>query len=207
MILLPSIETVVILVPRTGSGTLKKTLLKQHPDAMMLYRHMEADGVPHGYDRWRKIGVVRQPADRLWSLYKFLQDFDREGKHHPAYSARMRESVSMPFCEWVVTNQDVFTSPYDSSGGLGFWPQHSCRHPLPETRKSQFHYLRPDLGTEIFQFGDWDGLAKRLNVEFGCHENRTHYQRNLPVATEAARRHMERWFAWDYEACAQRRAA
>jgi len=73
MLLIPEIETVVILVPRAGSTSIKRAVLAKYPEAMMIYRHMEADGVPFGYDRWRKIGVVHNPIDRLCSLYKYLK--------------------------------------------------------------------------------------------------------------------------------------
>ncbi|MBL3684559.1 hypothetical protein F2981_16960 [Sinorhizobium meliloti] len=46
--------------------------VEKYPRSTLIYRHMEADGVPAGYDRWRKVGVVRHPVERLWSLYKFL---------------------------------------------------------------------------------------------------------------------------------------
>ena len=45
MILIPEIEAVVILVPRTGSGSLYRAVLDRYPKALMPYRHMEADGV------------------------------------------------------------------------------------------------------------------------------------------------------------------
>ena len=61
MLLIPEIETVVVLVPRTGSGTLRRAIVQAYPKAMLIYRHMEADGVPAGYDRWSKVGVVRDP--------------------------------------------------------------------------------------------------------------------------------------------------
>ena len=72
----------------------------------MLYRHMEADGVPHGYDRWRKVGVVRNPVDRLWSLYKYLQRFGLDwcAEHDETYTARMRASVEQPFEQWLIGN-------------------------------------------------------------------------------------------------------
>jgi hypothetical protein len=28
---------------------------------------MEADGIALGYDRWRRVGAVRNPLDRTWS--------------------------------------------------------------------------------------------------------------------------------------------
>jgi hypothetical protein len=43
MILIPEIETVLILVPRTGTGSLRRAVLQRYPRAMLIYRHMEAD--------------------------------------------------------------------------------------------------------------------------------------------------------------------
>lgn len=51
MILIPELETVVILVPRTGSGSLRRAIAEAYPSSMLVYRHMEADGIPAGYDR------------------------------------------------------------------------------------------------------------------------------------------------------------
>ena len=91
MILIPEIETVVILVPRTGTTSLIKAIKERYPEAIRLYRHMEADGIPAGYDAWDKVGVARDPVERLWSLYKYLQTF---GGPYPAeYIAKQRESV------------------------------------------------------------------------------------------------------------------
>lgn len=51
MILIPEIQTVVILVPRTGSGSLRRAVAAKYPQSILLYRHMEADGVPAGHDK------------------------------------------------------------------------------------------------------------------------------------------------------------
>lgn len=147
MIIIPEIETVVILVPRTGSGALRRAVAAKYPKSMLVYRHMEADGIPLGYDRWPRVGVVRNPLDRLWSLYKFLRNFG--GNHDPAFILAMHASVARPFDDWLLNNEIVFTSPYDRAGLGRYWPGYSVRHPIPENRKSQFVYLRPDLGTEI----------------------------------------------------------
>lgn len=203
MILVPEIETVIILVPRTGSGSLRRAIAEKYPRSTLIYRHMEADGVPAGYDRWRKIGIVRHPVERLWSLYKFLRTFD--GDHDPAYIAAMRDSVSMPFSEWIVTNRVPFTTPYDSAGYGRFWPQYTVRHPLPENRKSQFMYLRPDLGTEILQFGDHKAIKREFDVSLG-RVNATE-PTTRPMLTPDAQAHCERVFAWDFEATRAREAA
>lgn len=196
MILIPEIETVVILVPRTGTGSLRRAVAERYPRSIMLYRHMEADGVPHGYDRWRKVGVVRHPTERLWSLYKFLRDFD--GNHDPAYIDSMRLSVRMPFSEWLVSNQTPFTTPYDSAGLGRFFPGYTVRHALPENRKSQFMYLRPDLGTKIYQFTALDVLGDALDIRLERH-NWTIGNEPPELTTQAAA-HMRRWFSWDFNA-------
>lgn len=194
MILIPEIETVVLLVPRTGSGTLRRAIAERYPRSILLYRHMEADGVPAGYDRWPRVGVVRKPLDRLWSLYKFLSVFG--GDHHPAYIAAMRQQVDRPFEDWLLHNETVFTSPYDSAGSLHYWPNYTVRHSLPENRKSQFLYLRPDLGTHVVRFDDLREVALALGVELQHRHNVT-VDAPPPRLGHEAREHMERVFDWD----------
>lgn len=214
MIIIPELETVVILTPRCGSGALRDALLATYPRAMMLYRHMEADGVPTGYDRWGRLGVVRHPVERLWSLFKFLQKVakvepssDEPGKWEPSYVAAQRRAVEgRTFDEWLVENETVFTSPYDSAGRGRFWPGFAVRHPLPENRKSQFVYLRPDLGTEIWQFHAIDALGGHLGVTLDPEAGRDIGHRTdaslPPELSPAARDHVDRFFAWDFAACA-----
>jgi len=203
MILIPEIETVVILVPRTGTGSLRRAISAKYPRSMLIYRHMEADGVPAGYDRWQKVGVVRHPTERLWSLYKFLRGFG--GDHDPAYVSATRGSAVRPFSEWIVSNTTVFTSPYDSDDRGRFWPHFTVRHPLPENRKSQFVYLRPDLGTRVFSYGD-PGFFDLLKVSPEEGHNRT-APSTRPDLTDAARFYMEKCFAWDFAHCSSRAAA
>lgn len=195
MILIPELETVVILVPRTASGSLRRAIAERYPRSMLIYRHMEADGVPHGYDRWPKIGVLRHPTERLWSLYKFLRNFG--GNHDPAYIESMRSSAQMEFSEWIVSNEIPFTSPYDSAGEGRFFPQFTVRHHIPENRKSQFFYLRPDLGTAIHRFERISDLALALDVSL-CKTNETETDA-VPELSVAASAHMAAWFRWDFE--------
>lgn len=200
MIIIPEIETVVILVPRTGSGTLRRAVAARYPRSMMIYRHMEADGVPPGYDRWRRVGVVRNPIARLWSLYNFIKAF--EGGHDPAYLAAQQASVARPFDEWITDNQVTFTSPYDSAGLGRFWPQFNVRHSIPENRKSQHHYLRPDLGTEVWRFTDLPAFGRSLDVDLSNRQNVTGAGAAVPAISDRAMDHMRRFFAWDFEAAA-----
>lgn len=202
MILIPDIETVVILVPRTGTRALKRGIAQRWPNAIHLYRHMEADGVPQGYDRWRKVGVVRHPIDRLWSLYKYLQRFgiDHCQEHEEAYTSAMRASVERPFDDWLMHNERVFTSPYDSAGLGRFYPFYCCRHPLPENRKSQWVYLRPDLGTEIFTHDNIGDLHELLDVETPLINGTA--PSPTPELTADVSDYVRRWFNWDFAACA-----
>lgn len=200
MILIPEIQTVVILTPRTGTRALKRAIAERYPQSMLLYRHMEADGVPHGYDRWRRVGVVREPTARLWSLYKYLKRFGLDwcAEHDRTYTAMMRQSVEQPFEEWLLNNDRVFTSPYDSAGLGRFFAPYTVRHPIPENRKSQFIYLRPDLGTEIWRYCEVEKLHAELGVSPG-RENGT--SDDLPPRLdEFARAYIERWFSWDLDA-------
>lgn len=202
MIIIPELETVVVLVPRTASRSLRLAIAATYPRSMMLYRHMEADGVPQGYDRWTRIGVVRHPVERLWSLYKYIQVMggkqDGLGKWEPAYVDAQRRSVELPFSEWITNNQTCFTGPYDSAGLGRFWPTFAVRHHLPETRKSQFIYLRPDLGTRVIRFDRLHEIEDVLKIELG-HEHRTGGE--CPELSMAATDHMANFFSWDFWAC------
>lgn len=198
MIIIPELETVVILVPRTGTGTLRRAVADAYPKSFMIYRHMEADGVPMGYDRWQRLGVVRRPVDRLWSLYKFLRNFG--GDHDPAYIAKLRRSVDRPFSDWIVNNDIPFSTPYDSTGQGRYWPQFTCRHPIPENRKSQAIYLRPDIGTVVFQYDQVERLYGWLGIPCEGRERRHETERSEPPElTPDARRYVQEWFAWDIQ--------
>lgn len=207
MLLIPSLQTVVILTPRTGTRSLRHAVEARYPDAIHLYRHMEADGVPQGYDCWRKVGVVRDPVERLWSLYKYLQRFgiDYCQEHEPDYTRAQRDSVKRPFEDWLLNNDRVFTSPYDSTGRGRFYPFFTVRHPLPENRKSQFVYLRPDLGTEVVPYDRVAELYRALGVE-PKHLNGT-TPGPPPELSVEAQAYIARWFAWDTAAALRARAA
>ncbi|TPI86398.1 hypothetical protein [Mesorhizobium sp. B2-8-9] len=203
MIIVPEIQTVVILVPRTGSGSLRRAIAAKYPGSVLLYRHMEAEGVPAGYDRWQKVGVLRDPVQRLWSLYKFCQRFrEKFGEHSDQEQAHVDaivQSVDMPFSEWIVNNQLPFTNPYDSSGRGRFWPQYTVRHSLPENRKSQFVYLRPDLGTKVYPYSGLGTLYQELGIADLFRTNSTPPS-PAPQLSDEAKDHVRRFFAWDFAA-------
>lgn len=172
MIIIPEIKTVVICVPRTGTTSLKKAVKAAYPEAFLPYRHMEAHGTPHGYEGWAKVGVVRRPLERLWSLYRYCAALTADS---PSWSSgraiRMRESTEVfEFDDWLLHNHVPFCPPKDHTTGEVF-PYYSVMHVQAENRKSQFNYLRPDLGTQVYRFEDQrDELAERLGVSM-THEN------------------------------------
>lgn len=196
MLIIPELETVLILVPRTGSGSLRRAVQARYPQSILLYRHMEADGVPAGYDRWDKVGFIRNPLDRLWSLYKFMRSYANPA-HDEAYCASMRQSAAVPFERWLVENMTPFTSPYDSAGHGRYWPNFTVRHPLPENRKSQMLYLRPDLGTRVYAYEDLSSWAHSAELDLDRHNKTEEEPCPTLVPRSPAAYHMERWFAWD----------
>ncbi len=199
MLIIPELETVVILVPRTGTGSFYRAVLKKYPKAFMPYRHMEASGVLPGYDRWRRVGVVRHPVDRLWSMYKFCKTFGiTDDDEWPDYGKRIRESVDRGFDDWVLNNDEIFSGPGHIDAPNVFIPRFHVNYQIPENRKSQFIYLRPDLGTEVWRFDQMHTLAKRLGVDPG-HWNKTEQSRP-PILTCEATDHIKAFFAWDLTA-------
>ena len=70
---------------------------------------------------------------------------------------------------------------------------------MPENRKSQFIYLRPDLGTEYHRYDLIEGFYDSLGLdEVGRETHATGGDPPPPLTPEAAN-HMARFFAWDYE--------
>jgi hypothetical protein len=201
MIIIPEIETVVILVPRTGSGSLYRAVLKKYKNSFLLYRHMEADGIPIGYDRWRKVGVVRHPLARLWSFYNYARGFDstKMTHHEDTHMKYVRESVAMTFDDWVLNNWKPFTLAHDLIEGKYYKAQLSRRHPLPENRISQFVYLRPDLGTEVFKFENLAVLFNELGINTDEHRNASSKPPGMPLVSQAVLDHICTFCSWEIE--------
>jgi len=199
MIIIPEIERVVLLVPRTGSGSLRRAIAEKYPRSFMLYRHMEADGVPQGYDRWPRLGVVRNPVARLWSLYKFLPHVHRygDGPIERAWEAAQHASVrGKTFEEWLLTNETPFV-------GTGIFAITDCRHAMPENRKSQWVYLRPDLGTKIIKYPE---LARQIKVHLDVdltdrRENASRCDVEMPELSAEGWFHVAQMFRWDMRMC------
>lgn len=200
MIIIPELQKVVILVPRTGTTALKNAIRAKYPDAFMLYRHMEADGVPHAYDRWEKVGVIRHPVERLFSLYKYCRHFSkhRNKPQFEAYRKAHEAATACSFNEWLLTNTLPFNNQYDSAYPDRVHPQYACLHSIPENRKSQWLYLRPDIGTRIWAYEDLAGYADHLGVTLDV--TNVSLPMDKPPLTAAAMGHVCNWFKWDFRA-------
>ena len=107
----------------------------------------------------------------------------------------MRDSTSVPFEEWLLNNTAVFTNPYTLTTWTRHSPQYAVRHYLPENKKSQFIYVRPDLGVELKSLRNVQDIlgieVPRLNESSIL---------PMPVLTKEGERHLWDHFAWDMEA-------
>lgn len=203
MLLIPELELVVILPPRTGSGTLRRAIAAKFPKTIALYRHMEADGVPHGYTHWKKMGFIRDPLERLFSLWQFCL-------HPPTdqpecWRKNLQDSTKgKNFTGWVTQNMVPFTNQYDSSGAGRLFPFFTVLHSMPETRKPQAMYLRPDLGTKVIPYERLGQACKSiLDIDLDdvprTNLSPVHFDRSgfNPGALETLDAHVQKWLHED----------
>ncbi|MCM2441149.1 hypothetical protein HGO34_15615 [Agrobacterium vitis] len=196
MIIIPEVEIILITPPRTGSTTLSDQIAEKYPMSFRPYRHMEADGVPFGYDRWRRIGVFRYPIPRLWSVYHYCKSVAISDRGTPSWREKLRKSVDVPFDSWMTENSIVFTDPFDSAGPL-YYPRYAVRSQIPENRKSLFMYLRPDLGTEIRSLVE---VIEILSLDHSRQANASACPKppRLSDLDKATRIHLQTFFQWDF---------
>lgn len=202
MIIVPELQKVFILVPRTGSGSFYRELRRVYTRSMLLYRHAEAELCPPGYDRWERVGFVRHPMMRLWSLYNFMQTFSGgaqvQGGAASLDAERIRRQASRSFDDWVQNNREPWTVPYDlSAPGDTWWPVLYRANALAENMRSQATYLRPDLGTTILKFEDLREHMATWGLNYGFRMNAT--TRPKVTATRETWDHVERFCKWDME--------
>ena len=196
MIVIPEIKKIIICTPKAGSTSIIQCVLDKYPESTLIHRHMEADNVPKPFKNWDKIGIFREPIDRLWSLYNFLFDFRTPStigwEHH---IKALKNSVrDKSFNEWIVTNDYPFTQPVDIKGNTSIL--YSVKHLLPENKKSQFLYLRPDLGTKIIHYDEIFKLEKILGITMPK-LNQTNYLKNKESLSEDTIKHLEKYLIWD----------
>lgn len=191
MLILPEKSAIFIFPPRTGSTSIKHAIMEAMP-SMLLYRHAERDAVPPGYGGYQVFGVVRHPLDRMWSLYKWIAALDatKSAKWAQGEVVRLQESIlNRTFSDWLVNNEEPFLP--EGSGHPGMFQLHY----KPETRKSQFEYLRPDLGTTLIPFHILPAWMEEHGVKFP-HDNRS-VPRPCPDMTPAMQKHLETYCEWE----------
>jgi len=198
VIIVPELQKVFILVPRTGSGSLYRELHRVYPRSMLLYRHMEADGCPRGYDRWQRVGFVRHPLMRLWSLFRFMQQFTESAHTKDIDEARrIQEQTRCGFETWLLHNDAPFTKAHDLVGTHIYRPIMCRINGAPENKCSQYDYLRPDLGTLVLKF---ENLREHM-TEWGLSPTlrKNHIGNPPPPLSPAISDHIARYCAWDLE--------
>lgn len=204
MIIVPEIQKVLITPPRTGSTGICQAIIAKYPNAMWLYRHMEADGVPHGYDRWERHCIVRHPIYRLWSMYKYLI----HGTHGTeTWRGTVQKDARShdDFYHWMIHGTLPFIHPYWYNPSMKVDPRYMVLHHLPEQRKSQWIYARPDLGTIVHDFKTIDNVYRIFGMEPGTRVNASHPMglRAIVSLSEPQRseviEHMQAWFEWELE--------
>lgn len=131
MLIIPELETVIITPPRTGSTSLRESVLRQYKHAFAPYRHMEAVGIPYGYTHFKKLLVIREPYARMWSMFRWLELTDRG---HPDWRAMMHADIAEGFEHWLLNAQYPFT--------FNRQPRHTTMSSMPEPMKSQAVYGR-----------------------------------------------------------------
>jgi hypothetical protein len=188
MIVIPEIEKVLILVPRTGTTSLIHAVSSQYQKAFLLFRHMEADGIPQQYQTWENIAILRHPLERLWSLYNFIK------QHQPTtpYWMENKRSVQRPFEEWLLNN-DLPFSRIESGDQRDLF--YSSVHHIPETRKSTVWYC--NTATIVHQYSELSSLFRTLCLE-PCHLNDV-VKDFPPQLSSAGQSHLEKYFDWDLQ--------
>ncbi len=218
MLIIPSHETIVITPPRTGSTILRDIVLDEIPRSFSPYRHMEAAGIPFGYENYKRLCVIRHPLDRLWSLYKYVQ---HTAAGSPEWRKAQRDSTVNPeiggadrlsFSEWLLDNNTIFAGWTPKNGGVPSGP-YRTKHPRPETRKSQALYAYAgidedeDKAVELHYFEDgtiWSALGLQPPTENHDSRNRSKGPYDRPTVSDEAIDATHARLEWDFRKYAQR---
>lgn len=195
MIIIPELETVLLQPPRTGTTSIREAVLKKYPKAFAPYRHMEYAGIPVGYERWRVVCQVRNPYQRMVSLFNYMKNPEVREDTDPVWIEKVKAETTLGFSHWLRNGSFVFANPA-ASDAKPFRPRHMCLYPLPEQQKSQSFY-----GKFANSFLYFENLAldaeKFLNIDAADIPVRGSTD-NLPYDFSVEDiKFMYKWHAWD----------
>lgn len=194
MIIIPEIETVFLHPPRTGAQAVKKGIKERYRGAFEITKHLEACSIPEEFSTYTKMGILRNPLDRLFSLYKH---YKLEGAWDGPFNEELRANSVLPFDEWILKNNHIFAKPEVADKT---YPKYLTIHKLPENRKSQYFYLRPDLGTIVIPYEHIQEIENGLDIKITSTTNSTRDvpPRKTPLIGGDALLHMQTFFHWDH---------
>ncbi len=172
-----------------------------YPKAITLYRHMERSGIPAGYDSWQVFCLIRNPFDRMVSIYNYMAEFRPSSKPSggasKAWVERMRADTDRPFAEWLATSSEVFTDPVDHDGT--FLPYYNVLEKSPIARKSQYRWARPDMGpVTLINIADDASLTEHLGVS--VEKTNASVRRHRPAHCDAVNAILQSTFKWELDA-------
>ena len=162
MIVVPELSLVILQPPRTGSTSLRAAILERHPRARSLYRHLERNGIPAAYRDFDVACMIRDPLERLHSLWRYMRTRRPGTASDNVWAARMARDAARPFADWLARSRETFT--YRTPVGAA--PHyHGGLDATPAARKSLRAWARPDLGpVELLWLDDRDALEVRLDI-------------------------------------------
>jgi hypothetical protein len=193
MIIIPELETVLLQPPRTGTSSVKDAVLNTYPKAFMLYRHMEANGIPVGYEKFHIVCQVRCPFERMESLFKYMSNPEFREDTNPTWFARVQAATAGGFEDWLLNSEYIFANPTPSLD-KHFRPRYMVNHAWREQIKSQ--RLWAEGADQLIRYERLRGdVMATLNIDLDLHRGRSS-QQSLEW-TPAMIQHMRDWHDWD----------
>jgi hypothetical protein len=178
MIVIPELQKVVIMPPRSGSTALKAALLGTYPLAYAPYRHGEWMMVNHLRDSsvartYTAVYPLRDPLQRMISLWRYMQDVSpqRNPRAPQEWIDRVRADASRTFTHWLHTSNELFNesraSPNDGSPESYYCTWFS----VPAARKDARYFLQDCPAFEMLRFGDVRDYKSMLGIEIPALDN------------------------------------
>jgi hypothetical protein len=133
MIAVPELRTVFITPPRTASSSMREHLAEHCPESVVISYHGEADAIPKCFADYTVIGIVRDPIERLSSLYNFINNADPKRFIEGYIEPLKQQAGNMCFTDWLLYANSVFTRPLV---GNKYYPRYNVSNIIPEQDKT-----------------------------------------------------------------------